>query len=282
MNYPIFEAPNSSLEEKEIHELCEGQQSESIAQKILDDAKALLMPHERIQHLVIQNRWSLKVFPSALILTQRRMMMMEQGWFKMTFLDLNWRFLKNVHISESILGAKIDFKTTDDEILSISCLPKGLARKAYSFSQNIEEPASLFRRKFWIEEQQAQNKANIATYQTTPPPYQANETYPARIVAETPVAAPLPVPPPPQRITTKVVSEKIDMQIEMLEKLKGMNDDGLIELEEYRNKRKKLLNGLMEFEDPLESMRRFKILLDRNIITDFEYSEYKEDILNNF
>lgn len=264
-----FEAPGSSTDEKELDELCDGQQSEVIAAKILEHAKSLLMDDERIQHLVIQNHWSLKVFPSALIMTQKRLMLLNQGWFKMSFLDMHWRFLKNTHLSENFSGASIVFQTVDGKELSINCLPKALARKAYKFAQGIEEYAIAFQRHLWLEEENARNKLGSV------PGFQAPRPAPPALAE--------PSPPVVQRVESQEEKlQKIETQMELLEELKKLRENELVSLEEYQDKRNKLLNGLLDFDDALESMRRLKILLDKMIISDFEYAEYKSEIMRKF
>jgi hypothetical protein len=97
----------------------------------------------------------LTIMPDAILLTNKRFMIVRPKMLTMTFEDHLWREVSNIHMSEQMLGATITFKTVGGGKLEIDSIPKKQARRIYAYAQEVEERMHDERRSRDLEEKRA-------------------------------------------------------------------------------------------------------------------------------
>lgn len=75
--------------------------------------------------------------------------------------------------------------------------------------------------------------------------------------------------------TDKVNSEKKYSFVEILEKYKQLQKDGIVTEEEYEELKNKTLNNTEKKVDSFDDLKKWKKLLDQEVITEEEFSEVK-------
>ena len=164
-------------------------------------------------HLAVQDPLrAMSPWPSALVLTNRRVMVVRRRLMGQTFLDMFWGEVHDAHLVENWNGGTFAVQSVQGHDLRIDALPVALSRPAYAFAQRAEELASEWRRERRLEEERAR----------------------ARGVAITDLA-PAPTRTPVQDATGPEAS---------LRRLAELRDKGLISDEEYQSKRNDVISRL--------------------------------------
>ncbi len=140
---------------KTLSDFTSDEQPENKVQRILEKVQPLLTPAEKVEHVVVQTWKAFRFFPSALVLTNRRVFFVEDGLAKMAFHDMLWRNLADTHLHETLLGGVLQFRALDGSGFYVDKLPKDLARLAYAYGQSAEELSLEFRRQRHLEESRA-------------------------------------------------------------------------------------------------------------------------------
>jgi ribosomal protein S19 len=188
-------------------------QDAAAVEKVVRKAKELLTNGEQIEYIGVQKKPLVTIAPDAVLLTNKRFMIVRPKMLGMTFVDHLWREVANVHMSEQMLGATITCTIIGGKKLEIDSIPKKQARRIYSFAQEIEEKMHEERRAREMEEKRAAAGG---------------------VVIQSPVGM-----PPQQPITSAV-----DDPMLVLGKLKKMLDAGLIEIAEYESKKVEILSRM--------------------------------------
>ena len=102
MSTTDFQAPAGI--QKNLEDFLGGEQPDDKVRKIWEKVSPLLIPGEQVEHLLVQTLASMKLFPGALVLTNRRAIGLQPGMLKMSFIDLLWRNLHKVHLTEHTFG----------------------------------------------------------------------------------------------------------------------------------------------------------------------------------
>jgi ribosomal protein S19 len=194
--------------ESAISRLCGDEQDASVVQKVVNKARELLTKDETVEYIAIQRKPLVTILPEAILLTNKRFMIVRPKMMAMTFEDHPWREVSNVHMSEQMLGATITFTTVRGGKLEIDSLPKKQARRIYSYAQEVEERMHDERRNRDLEEKRA---SAGGVFIQSPPSTSAQQT-------EDPVQA--------------------------LATLKRMLEAGLIEQSEYDAKKREILSRM--------------------------------------
>lgn len=206
--------------------------SASNFEKIWSYARSLMAEGEHIEHLFMQNRWCLKIFPGVLVLTNRRALFIQRGLLSTTFQDFYWRVFKDVQKEERWSGSVLRFTTVNNNMYQMFNIPQNEARSAYAFAQAIEEMAFEFRRYQRLEEERAaargialpaENVLQPTTQSVYAPP---NTTFPA------PAASPLAAPEQSDGLQKAIVD------------LKRLRAEGVLEEKEYQNRLRILIDQL--------------------------------------
>jgi len=131
------------------------EQDEGAVQKIVPKVSELLTQGEQIEYIAVQKKLVVNISPDAVVLTNKRFILVQPSLFGMKFQDFPWREVDNVHMSEQIIGATLTCKTTTGAQVSIDNIPKKQARKVYSYAQHVEEKAYEKRQQVELEKMRA-------------------------------------------------------------------------------------------------------------------------------
>jgi len=131
------------------------EQDEGAVRKLLEKVEGLLTVDEGIEYVAVQKRPLVTLSPDAVVLTNKRFMLIRPSLFGMQFQDHPWREVKDVHLSEQMLGATLSCRTVDGKVIAIDSIPKAQARKVYAYAQGIEEQAYANRQRLELEKMRA-------------------------------------------------------------------------------------------------------------------------------
>ena len=187
-------------------------QDVGVVEKVVKKAKELLTRGEEIEYIGVQKKPLVTIAPDAVLLTNKRFMIVRAKLMGMTFEDQIWREVANVHMSEQMLTATITCAVVGGKQLQIDSIPKKQARKIYAYAQEVEERMHEERRARDMEEKRAAAGGVVI---------QSPMGYPAQAAA--PVA---------------------DDPMAVLGKLKKMLDAGLIESSEFESKKAEILSRM--------------------------------------
>jgi ribosomal protein S19 len=190
------------------------EQDPAVVQKIHGRVLELLTRDEALEYIAVQKKPVVNISPDAVVLTNRRFMIIRPKLLGMTFEDHPWREVADIHMSEQMLGATITCTTVTGTRSMIDSLPKKQARRIYAYAQEVEENAYAARRRADLERLSASAGKVVVTAQPTSPPPLPKLAVPS----EDPVA--------------------------VLSKLKQMLDGGLIQQAEYDTKKSEILARL--------------------------------------
>ncbi|NIJ82744.1 PH domain-containing protein [Xanthomonas cannabis] len=123
--------------------------------KILPKVSELLTRDEQVEYIAVQKKMVMNLSPDAVVLTNRRFIVVYPKLFGMTFRDFPWREVLDVHMSEQMLGATIMCRTTQGTSASIDSLPKKQARRVYAYAQQVEESAYEKRQQLEVDKLRA-------------------------------------------------------------------------------------------------------------------------------
>ncbi|AAM38762.1 conserved hypothetical protein [Xanthomonas citri pv. citri str. 306] len=123
--------------------------------KILPRITELLTRDEQVEYIAVQKKMMMNFSPDAVVLTNRRFIVVYPKLLGMTFRDFPWREVLDVHMSEQMLGATIMCRTTQGAYASIDSLPKKQARRVYAYAQQVEESAYEKRQQLEIDKLRA-------------------------------------------------------------------------------------------------------------------------------
>ncbi|AXA84805.1 hypothetical protein DCD74_09015 [Lysobacter oculi] len=200
-----------------IQELLTDEQDENAVRKILPKVNELLTRDEVVEYMAVQKKLVVNLSPDAIVLTNRRFILVQPKMLGMSFVDFPWREVDNVHMSEQMVGATITCKTTTGKFVSLDSIPKRQARRIYAYAQQVEEQAYEKRQQVELEKLRASAGG---------------------VVLHAPSAAAPPVPPP---IAAAPVA---DDPMQVLGKLKQLLDAGLISQDEFDAKKTDVLARL--------------------------------------
>lgn len=182
------------------------EQDPSAVHRIVQKAQSLLTRGELIDYIAVQKKPIITISPDAVVLTNRRFMIVRPKLLGMTFQDFLWRQVADVHLSEQMLSATIHCTIVDGQKLEIDSIPKVQARRIYAYAQDVEERMHVERRDREMEERRASAGGVV-------------------------------IHSPPAAVTTQAVDDPVNM----LSKLKQMLDAGLIEKSEFDAKKAEVL-----------------------------------------
>ena len=193
------------------------EQDESAVRKILPKITELLTKEEQIEYIAVQKKMVMNFSPDAVVLTNRRFILVQPKMLGMTFRDFPWREVRDVHMSEQMVGATITCTLLDGGRVHLESLPKKQARRVYSYAQQIEEQAYEKRQSVELEKLRAGAGG---------------------VVVHTPAM----VAPPPMPVLATIPAAEDPMQV--LGKLKQLLDAGLINQAEFDTKKAEVLSRL--------------------------------------
>lgn len=194
------------------------EQDEAAVRKILPKVSELLTKDELIEYIAVQKKLVMNLSPDAVVLTNRRFILVRPKMLGMTFQDFPWREVQDVHMSEQMIGATITCTTTSEKIVALDNVPKKQARRVYAYAQQVEEHAYEKRQQIELEKLRASAGG---------------------VVLHAPSA---PVPQPAQASAT--ATQVTDDPIQVLGKLKQLLEAGLVTQHEFDSKKSEVLARL--------------------------------------
>lgn len=186
------------------------EQDPGVVEKVVKKAKELLTTGERIEYIGVQKKPLITIAPDAILLTNKRFMVVRPKMLGMTFDDHIWREVADVHMSEQMFTATITCAIVGGKKLEIDSIPKKQARRIYAYAQEVEERMHEERRAREMEEKRAAAGG---------------------VIIQSPIGVPAQQPAAPAA----------DDPMAVLAKLKKMLDAGLIEASEYESKKAEVL-----------------------------------------
>lgn len=155
------------------------EQDETAVRKILPKVSELLTNDEAIEYIAVQKKLVVNISPDAIVLTNKRFIMVQPSLFGMSFVDYPWREVHDVHMSEQMIGATLTCKTTSGKVISLDSIPKKQARKVYAYAQGIEEQAYDKRQQLELEKLRASAGGVVVHAPAAAPPQQQQVAAPA-------------------------------------------------------------------------------------------------------
>jgi len=194
------------------------EQDPKSVEKLLGKINSLLTSQEFVEYIAVQKKPALNLSPDCIALTNRRIIFCRPKTFglSMDFQDYNWVDVADCHIKEGILGSTFMMRTTRNFTNVMDYLPKAQARKLYQYAQEIEEQMRGVRREKDLEVRRA-SAGGVTVNNATP------------IITQ-----PVQYPQQPQMIET-------EDPFAVLQKLKGLMENGIISPEEFENKKNEIL-----------------------------------------
>ncbi len=202
---------------QQISSFLSDEQDEGAVRKILPKVSELLTKEEVVEYIAVQKKPVVNISPDAVVLTNRRFIVVRPRLLGLSFQDVPWREVHDVHMSEQMLGATISCRTTTGVVLLIDSIPKKQARRVYSYAQQVEEQAYEKRQQVELEKLRA-SAGGVVLHAPT---------HPAQ-----------PVTPP---VLPVAASED---PLQALGKLKQLLDAGLISQDEFDAKKSEILARL--------------------------------------
>ena len=193
------------------------EQDEGAVRKILPKVSELLTKEEVVEYIAVQKKLVVNLSPDAVVLTNKRFIVVRPRLLGLSFQDVPWREVHDVHMSEQMLGATITCRTTTGAVLLIDSIPKKQARRVYSYAQQVEEQAYEKRQQIELEKLRASAGG---------------------VVLHAPAQAAQAVAPPPLPAVTA------EDPVQALGKLKQLVDSGLISQDEFDAKKAEILARL--------------------------------------
>jgi hypothetical protein len=196
------------------------EQDPQAVEKLLGRINSLITSQEFVEYIAVQKKPLLNLSPDCIALTNRRIIFCrpKNFGFSMDFQDYNWVDIADCHIKEGIIGSTFLMKTTGNYTNMMDYLPKAQARKLYQFAQEVEERMRGVRREKNLETMRA-SAGGVTVNNATPiiaHPQQFQQQKPLLIENEDPFA--------------------------LLQKLKGLMENGIISPEEFEEKKNEILS----------------------------------------
>ncbi|WP_415324607.1 PH domain-containing protein [Chryseobacterium sp. MMS23-Vi53] len=198
------------------------EQDPKAVEKLLERINSLLTSQEYVEYIAVQKKPLLNLSPDCIALTNRRIIFCRPKTFglSMDFQDYNWVDVVDCHITEGIVGSTFLMKTTRNHINMMDYLPKNQARKLYQYAQEVEERMRGVRREKDLETRRASAGGvtvnNATPIIAQPQQFQQQQPKPLLIENEDPFA--------------------------LLQKLKGLMENGVISPEEFEEKKNQILS----------------------------------------
>jgi len=197
------------------------EQDPQAVEKLLGRINSLLTSQESVEYIAVQKKPVLNLSPDCIALTNRRIIFCRPKNFglSMDFQDYSWVDVADCHIKEGIIGSAFIMRTTMGFTNMMDYLPKAQARKLYQYAQEIEERMRGVRREKDLETRRASAGGGVTVNNATPiitSPQQFQQVKPLMIENEDPFA--------------------------LLQKLKGLAENGIISQEEFEEKKNEILS----------------------------------------
>lgn len=223
-----------------------------IVEKLVVKLQDMMTEGERIDYIAVQKKPAVTILPDSITISNKRIFMCEFTKLGLAtdFEIFSWKDIKDIAFKEEIFGSKVTVIPSTGENLSIDYIPKVQARKLYQLIKGALETSKL------KEIEQEREKFIVTAPKQTAPSFEIHQP----IIEEEPVSKNTPslpiveevnesiVPettvPPTIEVTAPAVVEEDDEITLKLRKLKNLFDKQLITQAEYENKKNEILSQI--------------------------------------
>lgn len=223
-----------------------------IVEKLVVKLQDMMTEGERIDYIAVQKKPAVTILPDSITISNKRIFMCEFTKLGLAtdFEIFSWKDIKDIAFKEEIFGSKVTVIPSTGENLSIDYIPKVQARKLYQLIKGALETSKL------KEIEQEREKFIVTAPKQTAPSFEIHQP----IIEEEPVSKNTPslpiveevnesiVPettvPPTSEVTAPAIVEEDDEITLKLRKLKNLFDKQLITQAEYENKKNEILSQI--------------------------------------
>ncbi|WP_270089625.1 PH domain-containing protein [Sphingobacterium sp. SYP-B4668] len=222
-------------------------QDVKVVEKLVDKLQDMMTPGEQIDYIALQKKPAVTILPDSIAVSSKRIFLCEftKLGLATNFEIFSWKDIKDIAFKEEIFGSKVTVIPLTGENLSIDYIPKIQARKLYQLIKGALETNKKEETKIERITEIPKPAPVIIEEQEERP----SDSHP--ISEYTTPAEPTPVPsyttaplPPPLNEQATPVEEADDEITLKLKKLKSLFDKQLITQAEYENKKNELLSQL--------------------------------------
>lgn len=188
-------------------------------QSMAAGVKKILIHGEQIRYIAVQNNTAMSLSKAGVVATTHRLIVYTPGLMgKVSFTDLAWKDLQDVHVKQGTFSAELHYATIDGRRGVLGNLDKDQTLRLYAVCQQQEHEWHEQRRQRDLEDA----RARAGGFQMTMPPQMMH--------------AP-PAPPAVQSLSA-------EDPVARLAKAKAMLDQGLIGQDEYNDLKARILGSL--------------------------------------
>ncbi|MCS3555960.1 MULTISPECIES: PH domain-containing protein [unclassified Sphingobacterium] len=223
-----------------------------IVEKLVVKFQDMMTEGERIDYIAVQKKPAVTILPDSITISNKRIFMCEFTKLGLAtdFEIFSWKDIKDIAFKEEIFGSKVTVIPSTGENLSIDYIPKVQARKLYQLIKGALETSKL------KEIEQEREKFIVTAPKQTAPSFEIHQP----IIEEEPASKNTPslpiveevnetiVPetmiPPTIEVTAATIVEEDDEITLKLRKLKNLFDKQLITQAEYENKKNEILSQI--------------------------------------
>jgi hypothetical protein len=192
------------------------EQDPAVVEQVLTRVQQILTSGEEVSYIAVQKKPMVNITPECVVLTNKRFILYKPKLLGgANFEDYIWRDLKDVQLTEGLMGSTLSLQTVAGKVVAVEYLPKAQARRLYGVAQEMEERVHEERRSRELEDKRAASGGVVLHGAAAP----AAPSQPASV--------------PPS-----------DDPVQKLQKLKAMADAGLITPSEYETKKAEILSRL--------------------------------------
>lgn len=217
-----------------------------IVEKLVIKLQDMMTDGERIDYIAIQKKPAVTILPDSITISNKRIFMCEFTKLGLAtdFEIFSWKDIKDIAFKEEIFGSKVTVIPTTGENLSIDYIPKVQARKLYQLIKGALESSK-------IKELELKKEKFIVTVpKQAAPSFEIHTPVEEEVVSSNDQASPkieevkeIMITPIVEESAPKVVEEDDEMTLK-LRKLKSLFDKQLITQAEYENKKNEILSQI--------------------------------------
>lgn len=223
-----------------------------IVEKLVVKLQDMMTEGERIDYIAVQKKPAVTILPDSITISNKRIFMCEFTKLGLAtdFEIFSWKDIKDIAFKEEIFGSKVTVIPTTGENLSIDYIPKVQARKLYQLIKGALETSKL------KEIEQEREKFIVTAPKQTAPSFEihqpiieeenVNKSAQSLPVVEeiNETIVPQTIIPPIIEVTAPAIVEDDDEITLKLRKLKNLFDKQLITQAEYENKKNEILSQI--------------------------------------
>jgi hypothetical protein len=221
-----------------------------IVEKLVVKLQDMMTEGERIDYIAVQKKPAVTILPDSITISNKRIFLCEFTKLGLAtdFEIFSWKDIKDIAFKEEIFGSKVTVIPTTGENLSIDYIPKVQARKLYQLIKGALETSKL------KEIEQEREKFIVTVPKQTAPSFEIHQPVEDELIKNKTESLPVEevkgtiVPetiiPSTIEVAPPAIVEEDDEITLQLRKLKNLFDKQLITQAEYENKKNEILSQI--------------------------------------